>query len=137
MYGGKPDPRDTSVARRQPNNTLTSAQIAAAFPPLPFKESFLPDNSINDDAQLTYAECINSKRLKASTTIGTLFHTAQNVFTKAHLQNLLLPSLDDRGKMAHSVEGRTPFLDHHLTEYVNNLPPSMEIRPGESTDEWG
>ena len=30
--------------------------------------------------------------------------------------------------MAHSIEARTPFLDHHLTEYVNGLPPSGKIR---------
>ena len=30
--------------------------------------------------------------------------------------------------MGHSVEGRVPFLDHHLTEYVNGLPVSMKIR---------
>jgi len=26
------------------------------------------------------------------------------------------------------LEARTPFLDHHLTEYVNNLPPSAKLR---------
>jgi asparagine synthase (glutamine-hydrolysing) len=30
--------------------------------------------------------------------------------------------------MAHSVEARTLFLDHHLTEYVNTLPPSLKVR---------
>ncbi|KAK3062768.1 hypothetical protein LTS18_003402 [Coniosporium uncinatum] len=30
--------------------------------------------------------------------------------------------------MAHSIEARTPFLDHHLTEYISGLPPSMKIR---------
>ncbi|OJD14064.1 hypothetical protein ACJ73_09121 [Blastomyces percursus] len=32
-----------------------------------------------------------------------------------------------RVEMAHSVEGRTPFLDHHLTDYVNRLPPSVKV----------
>lgn len=44
------------------------------------------------------------------------------------LENLLLSNLGDRGEMGHSVEGRTPFLDHHLTEYVNGLPVNMKIR---------
>lgn len=30
--------------------------------------------------------------------------------------------------MAHSIEGRTPFLDHHLTEYVNRIPPSLRMK---------
>ncbi|KAL8758333.1 MAG: hypothetical protein Q9184_003954 [Pyrenodesmia sp. 2 TL-2023] len=36
--------------------------------------------------------------------------------------------------MAHSVEARTPFLDHHLTEYVNRLPPSVKLRYGAESD---
>ena len=45
--------------------------------------------------------------------------------------------------MAHSIEARTPFLDHHLTEYVNGLPPSVKIRyssdsagGAEFTEKW-
>lgn len=55
-------------------------------------------------------------------------NTAQYVFTKDHLANILLSSLGDREEMAHSIEGRTPFLDHHLTEYVNSIPPSLRMK---------
>lgn len=27
----------------------------------------------------------------------------------------------------HAIEARVPFLDRYLTEYVNNLPPSVKI----------
>ena len=30
--------------------------------------------------------------------------------------------------MSNSVEGRVPFLDHHLMDYVDKLPPSMKFR---------
>ena len=30
--------------------------------------------------------------------------------------------------MAHSVEGRFPFLDHRVVEYCNRLPPSLKLR---------
>ena len=53
---------------------------------------------------------------------------AHYIFCKAHLKNLLLPNLDDRGEMAHSIDGWTPFLDHHFTKYVNNLPSSVKNR---------
>ncbi|XP_044715665.1 asparagine synthase domain-containing protein [Hirsutella rhossiliensis] len=33
----------------------------------------------------------------------------------------------DRAEMSHSIEARTPFLDHSLTEYVNSLPPSTKL----------
>jgi asparagine synthase (glutamine-hydrolysing) len=31
-------------------------------------------------------------------------------------------------EMAHSIEGRTPFLDHHLVAAVNRMPIEMKIR---------
>lgn len=127
VYGGRLDLKGTSVARRQLNNTLTPAQMAAAFPPLPFKKDFLPANN-KVDACLTYAEGVHGTMLERVNSRWHPLHTAEYIFTKAHLQNLLLSNLGDRGEMAHSIEGRTPFLDHKLTEYVNHLPPSMKIR---------
>ena len=134
VYGDKLDLQGTSVARRQLNNTLTPAQMTAAFPPLPFDEGFLPSNNAVNP-QLTYAESINGTMLDEVTSNWHPLHTAEYIFTKGHLQNLLLSNLGDRGEMAHSIEGRTPFLDHHLTEYVNNLPPSMKIRR-DKDGEW-
>ena len=55
-------------------------------------------------------------------------HSAFYVWNKTVLPNMLLTDLTDRTEMSHSVEGRTPFLDHPLMEYVNDLPPSMKIR---------
>ncbi|KAK4936395.1 hypothetical protein LTR10_022721 [Elasticomyces elasticus] len=134
VYQSKLDLDGTSVARRQLNNTLTPVQMTAAFPPLPVKEDFLPANNVVDP-QLTYAENIDGMMLEEVNRKWHPLHTALYCFTKAHLQNLLLSNLGDRGEMAHSIEGRTPFLDHHLAEYVNNLPPSMKIRHDEK-GEW-
>ncbi len=36
----------------------------------------------------------------------------------------------DRMTMAHSVEARSPFLDHHLAEFVARLPTPMKLRWG-------
>jgi asparagine synthase (glutamine-hydrolysing) len=33
-------------------------------------------------------------------------------------------------EMANSIEGRTPFLDHHLVEFATTLPPAMKIKEG-------
>ena len=55
-------------------------------------------------------------------------HTAMYMWNKSSLANVLLSCLGDRTEMAHSVEARTPFLDHHLTEYINRLPPSVKLR---------
>jgi asparagine synthase (glutamine-hydrolysing) len=122
------------LVRRVLNNTITPAQMVAAFPHLPFKPSLVPishekQNHDPPDAQLTYPETIEPIILSKMETQWHPLHTAQYLFCKAHLENLLLSNLGDRGEMAHSIEGRTPFLDHRLTEYANNLPPSLKIRP--------
>jgi asparagine synthase (glutamine-hydrolysing) len=61
-------------------------------------------------------------------------HSALSVQQKTMLPNLLCCHLGDRSEMAHSVEGRPPFLCHKLTEYVNSLPPSMKLRL--PTEKW-
>lgn len=38
------------------------------------------------------------------------------------------PDLGDRMEMAHSVEGLVPFMDHHVAEYLQNVPVSLKIR---------
>jgi len=48
---------------------------------------------------------------------------------KQRLSELLLMRLD-RITMASSVEGRDPFLDHRLVEFVVALPPNMKFRDG-------
>ena len=50
------------------------------------------------------------------------------LWSKAVLPNYILAVLGDRMEMAHSVEGRVPFLDHHVVELVRDLPVSQKIR---------
>jgi len=61
-------------------------------------------------------------------------HTAMYKWNKNSLANVLLSCLGDRTEMAHSVEARTPFLDHHLAEYVIRLPPSVKLRYSADTE---
>ena len=44
------------------------------------------------------------------------------------LSGYLLSSQGDRMLMAHSVEGRFPFLDANLVDLANSLPPSFKLR---------
>jgi asparagine synthase (glutamine-hydrolysing) len=50
------------------------------------------------------------------------------LWSKTMLPNYILSLLGDRMEMAHSVEGRLPFLDHPLVELVRSLPVSAKIR---------
>ena len=51
-------------------------------------------------------------------------------YVEAHtlLSGYLLSSQGDRVGMAHSVEGRFPFLDHRLIEFAARLHPEMKLR---------
>jgi asparagine synthase (glutamine-hydrolysing) len=50
------------------------------------------------------------------------------LWSKSGLPNFILAVLGDRMEMAHSVEGRVPFLDHHVVELVRDFPMSQKIR---------
>lgn len=113
--------------------TLTPTFMADAYPVLPLHHNIMKQTGNSCEShwshqpRMPYLSALpNDTKTKISG--WHPFHRGQYIFTKAHLENLILSNLGDRGEMAHSIEGRTPFLDHHLTEYVNSLPPSMKIR---------
>jgi asparagine synthase (glutamine-hydrolysing) len=56
------------------------------------------------------------------------------VWGKTMLPNYILSNLGDRMEMAHSVEGRLPFLDHRLVEEVARMPVSVKING--MTEKW-
>jgi asparagine synthase (glutamine-hydrolysing) len=50
------------------------------------------------------------------------------VNAKTVLPNFILNYLADRMEMAHSIEGRVPFLDHHVAEAAARVPVSMKVK---------
>jgi asparagine synthase (glutamine-hydrolysing) len=52
---------------------------------------------------------------------------AQYLEATIFLPEYLLSSQGDRMAMAHSVEGRYPFLDHHVVEFCNQLAPRWKL----------
>ncbi|KAF5020536.1 hypothetical protein F66182_7435 [Fusarium sp. NRRL 66182] len=54
-------------------------------------------------------------------------HASFYVWNKTMLSNFIMTAECDRTEMSHSVEGRVPYLDHHLTEFVDSLPPGLKI----------
>ncbi len=53
---------------------------------------------------------------------------AQYIEMVTFLSGYLLSSQGDRMLMGNSVEGRFPFLDHHLVDYVGTLPASVKLQ---------
>lgn len=56
------------------------------------------------------------------------FCQAQYLETMYLLPGYILSSQGDRMAMAHSVEGRYPFLDHRVSEFAAKLHPSLKMR---------
>jgi asparagine synthase (glutamine-hydrolysing) len=49
------------------------------------------------------------------------------LWSRIHLPNFILTFLSDRMEMAHSIEGRVPFLDHEVAEFAARIPIHMKI----------
>ncbi len=56
------------------------------------------------------------------------FSRCQFLESRMLLANYLLSSQGDRMAMAHSVEGRFPFLDHRVVEFATTIPPRLRMK---------
>ncbi|KAI8243623.1 Asparagine synthase [Colletotrichum sp. SAR 10_99] len=96
----------------------------------PSKDLFAPwvkEKYASLDMRETVAASVPAEIRKKMDESWHPLHSSLWVYTKSPLANMILTCLGDRTEMAHSVEARPPFLDHHLAEYVNALPPSLKI----------
>jgi asparagine synthase (glutamine-hydrolysing) len=55
-------------------------------------------------------------------------HQSLYLWSKTILCGYILTMLGDRMEMAHSIEGRVPFLDHHFIEVLRSQPVNQKIR---------
>ncbi|MEH6569977.1 MAG: asparagine synthase (glutamine-hydrolyzing) [Halioglobus sp.] len=69
-------------------------------------------------------------RLPVAQRIAGRDHLNQALYinSKTSLPNFILAYLGDRMEMAHSIEGRVPFLDHRLAEVAARIPVDMKVR---------
>lgn len=55
-------------------------------------------------------------------------HQSLYLWSKTMMAGYILVMLGDRMEMAHSIEGRVPFLDHKLVELIAGQPVNQKIR---------
>jgi asparagine synthase (glutamine-hydrolysing) len=55
-------------------------------------------------------------------------HQSLYLWSKTALPIYILTFLGDRMEMGHSIEGRVPFLDHHVVEVIRSQPVDQKIR---------
>jgi asparagine synthase (glutamine-hydrolysing) len=79
---------------------------------------------VGSDSALSELE----RRLPRQYQAWTPFHQAEYLETRYLLPGYILSSQGDRMAMAHSVEGRYPFLDHRVVQFAAALPPGLKMK---------
>jgi asparagine synthase (glutamine-hydrolysing) len=68
------------------------------------------------------------EELPAEYNSWSYFNQAEYLEAKYLLPGYILSSQGDRMAMAHSVEGRYPFLDYRVVEFAAKLPPNLKMK---------
>jgi asparagine synthase (glutamine-hydrolysing) len=81
-------------------------------------------------AQVGNYDALQELRETLPTDFGEWTHLSQAQYLEAKyfLPGYLLSSQGDRMAMAHSVEGRYPFLDYRVVEFASQLPDRLKLR---------
>ncbi|KAJ6439041.1 asparagine synthase (glutamine-hydrolyzing) [Purpureocillium lavendulum] len=116
-------PKSTS---RMANHTRTIRELAkiGGMPFAAWTDRYL---SVGDPETLL-AEAMDGRVRQMMATKWHPLHTSAYTWMKSFLVTFILRYCGDNIDMAHSVESRLPFLDHYLTEYANQLPPSLKMK---------
>jgi asparagine synthase (glutamine-hydrolysing) len=73
------------------------------------------------------AQAVDRLDVRDQLTGREVVHQSMYTWSKTFLPNYILNVLGDRMEMAHSIEGRVPFLDHHVVELARSLPVAIKI----------
>jgi asparagine synthase (glutamine-hydrolysing) len=87
-----------------------------------------PDFAASYNGRDSFRVVLNHLDVEGQLTGREPVNQALYLWAKTTLPNYILSNLGDRMEMAHSVEGRLPFLDHKVVEEVVRMPVSMKIK---------
>ncbi|MGH8188578.1 MAG: asparagine synthetase B family protein, partial [Steroidobacteraceae bacterium] len=106
-----------------PSSFAGFSTLVAKIHPL-FKESYRAEQV----ATGAYADLLDQIDVRGRLGGRDPVNQALYLWGRSQLHNYVLTYLGDRMEMAHSVEGRVPFLDHHVAEFVAQIPVHHKIR---------
>jgi len=95
------------------------------------------DKKISDKEEMIFPMWMNKNIMNVHSTFPLSLpnnKNLKNLFTNycyQQIKHTSLPALlhyEDRNSMAHSIESRVPYLNHHFVEYIINLPPDYKIK---------
>ena len=75
----------------------------------------------------SYSALLNEVDVRGQLAGRDPVHQSLYLWSKTLLPGYILTTLGDRMEMAHSVEGRVPFLDHHVVEVICSQPVNQKI----------
>jgi asparagine synthase (glutamine-hydrolysing) len=88
---------------------------------------FATDFTQRSGSRDSYAALLNELDVRGQLGGRDPVHQSLYLWSKTALPAYILTTLGDRMEMAHSVEGRVPFLDHHVVEVVRSQPVNQKI----------
>ncbi|GKZ19328.1 hypothetical protein AbraIFM66951_005557 [Aspergillus brasiliensis] len=124
FLGAIPEPSDAEASQIL-NESSVFPRMNALFQP-PFQQWVYKYS--HNRPEMSFAKSFTEKVLANVATKWHPLHSSQYQWTKSILVNYILRYLGDNIDMVYQIESRPPFLDHHLTEYVNKIPPSLKIK---------
>ncbi len=88
------------------------------------RDDFMSDITDLNPYELTLSRLPLTERLRGRDPLN------QSLYLWSHimLHNFILNFLGDRMEMAHSIEGRVPFLDHKVAEFAAGIPIQMKVK---------
>jgi asparagine synthase (glutamine-hydrolysing) len=92
-----------------------------------FDELVAPDYQQRLGARDSYGPLLNELDVHGQLRGRDAVHQSLYLWSKTLLPGYILTVLGDRMEMGHSIEGRVPFLDHHVVEVVRSQPVTQKI----------
>ncbi|KAL4995558.1 hypothetical protein BDV10DRAFT_187985 [Aspergillus recurvatus] len=111
--------------KRMLNNSSIFARVDS-FYNLPFA-AWTAEHA-GPDPETAFAEHLGVQALANISEKWHPLNSASYQWAKSILANYILRYIGDGADMVHQIETRPPFLDHHVTEFANRIPPSLKIR---------
>ncbi|KAL4958158.1 nucleophile aminohydrolase [Aspergillus filifer] len=121
-----PLPIESAASTKQMLNNSSIFARAISFYNLPFA-TWAAEYAI-DDLETAFAEHFGVQTLSNMSEKWHPLNSASYQWAKSILANYILRYIGDGADMVHQIETRPPFLDHHVTEFSNQIPPSLKIR---------
>lgn len=138
MFGANEATRALLMPEQVSNPEMEAVQRRLGWMPATLNMSFAMGNNVAPfwrDEVAAHIQGLHPlvsglDRLPLAQRIAGRDHLNQMLYINAKtvLPNFILNYLGDRMEMAHSIEGRVPFLDHHVAEVAARVPVDMKVK---------